>query len=82
MTKLDLPDTTLAKHMWLTEFEHDWPYSLAKSDVIFQPDSDQSSRKRTPIIQYVENPIHGDAATAALATLLIAPVYLRRRLRR
>jgi hypothetical protein len=82
LTKLGLPTTTLANRMWLTEFEHDWPYTLAMSDVTFAPDFDQSNRKRAPVIQYVENPIHGDAAAAALAALLIAPVYLRRGLRR
>jgi hypothetical protein len=79
---LKLPASTGPEVWWLTEFEDQWPYLPAPADVTFVLDTDQSSVKREPIIQYVSLPLPVDATTYVLAAVLIVPPVLRRIRRR
>src|SRR5207237_4622218 len=38
---LKLPETSGPKEWWLTEFEDNWPYQVAPSDLYFARDSNQ-----------------------------------------
>jgi len=78
---LNLPATTGPEVWRLTEFEDQWPYLPAPGDVAFVLDTDQSSVKRQPIIQYVSLRVPMDATVYALgAAVVLPPVW--RRLRR
>jgi hypothetical protein len=55
LNHLRLPDTTGPADWWLTEFEDNWPYRVAPSDVYFSPSKDQSAVRRPPIVRYVSS---------------------------
>jgi hypothetical protein len=75
---LKLPATTGPAEWWLTEFEDNWPYSVASADVYFSPDADQSVVKRPPIIQYVSSAWPMDVTVYAIAAWVVLPPLLRR----
>jgi hypothetical protein len=80
---LKLPPTTGPAGWWLTEFEDDWPYQAAPSDVYFSRDADQNPVKRPPHIEYVALPIPTDLTVYALAAaFVVLPVWRRIRSRR
>jgi hypothetical protein len=78
LEKLKLPKSTGAADWWLTEFEDDWPYRAAPADVYFSRDTNQSTLKRPPIIQYVQATLPDDVSGYALAVALVLPPLLRR----
>lgn len=79
---LDLPETTGAQEWFLTEFEDNWPYRAAPSDVYFSRSLKQDTVHRRPIIQYVSSREAADPTFFALAAVVVSPVLLRRFLRR
>jgi hypothetical protein len=74
---LKLPENTGPAEWWLTEFEDNWPYSVAPADVYFSRDADQSTVKRPPIIQYVTAPWPTEVTVYAIAALVAVPVVRR-----
>lgn len=79
---LKLPPTTGPIQWRLTEFEHNWPYALAASDVFFRRSTDQNAIQRPPIIQYVAAPLPADGAAYALAGAMILLPLVRKFRRR
>jgi len=75
---LRLPPNTGPAEWWLTEFEDDWPYQVAPSDVYFSRAADQKPVKRPLHIEYVALPIPTDVTVYALAAVLIVPPLMRR----
>ena len=75
---LKLPEDTGPAKMWLTEFEHDWPYAVAPSDLQFVHALDQRSVKRPPIIDYVAAPRSQDVTLFAFAALVVLRPLFRR----
>jgi hypothetical protein len=75
--QLRLPPTTGPARWWLTEFEDDWPYRAAPTDVYFSRSADQSTQQRPPI-EYGALPSRPDIAVCALAAAVIGPPLLRR----
>jgi hypothetical protein len=75
---LKLPEQTGPAEWFLTEFEDNWPYRVAPSDVYFVGDADQSTLKRPPIIQYVSAPYPTDLTGYALAAAIFLPPLWRR----
>jgi hypothetical protein len=76
---LHLPPTTGPEECYLTEFEDHWPYRVAPADLCFHRSADQDNIRRPPVIQYVSTSLPADATLWALATIVAAPVVLRRR---
>lgn len=72
-----LPETTGPAELFLTEFEDNWPYRVAPSDVYFGRDADQSTIKRPPVIQYVLAPYPTDVTVYALAAVMFLPLLWR-----
>lgn len=68
---LKLPETTGPAEWWLTEFEDDWPYRVAPSDVYFSRAADQGMVKRPPIIEYVSSAWPTDVMVCALAAVVL-----------
>ena len=64
-----------------TEFEDHWPYRAAPADLYFHRSADQGKIRRRPFIRYVSTSFPGDVTLWALATVMGAPVLLRRRKR-
>jgi hypothetical protein len=75
---LNLPATTGPEVWWLTEFEDEWAYRVAPADVVFSRDTDQSTVKRDPIVEYVSSPWPTDIMIYAFAAFVIVPSLLRR----
>lgn len=50
------PESTPAT-WWLTEFEDQWPYAVAPSDLTFRLDSDQGTIRREPTYEFYETPL-------------------------
>jgi hypothetical protein len=75
---LRLPANTGPAEWWLTEFEDDWPYQVAPSDVYFSRAAEQKPVKRPPHIEYVALPIPTDVTVYALAAVLLVPPLIRR----
>jgi hypothetical protein len=75
---LKLPEKTGPAEWWLTEFEDDWPYRVAPADVYFARDTNQSTVKRPPIIEYVSTFFPFDLTAVALAAVLVGPPLVRR----
>jgi hypothetical protein len=78
---LHLSPPTGPKEWYLTEFEDHWPYRVAPADLYFHRSADQQDIRRPPIIHYVSSFVPTDVTLWALATMLVAPVVLRRRKR-
>jgi len=76
---LHLSPTTGPKAWYLTEFEDHWPYRAAPADLYFHRSADQGKIRRRPFIRYVSTSFPGDVTLWALATVMGAPVVLRRR---
>jgi hypothetical protein len=70
---LKLPETTGPEEWWLTEFEDQWPYSVAPADVYFSRDTEQSTVKRPPIIEYVSTGWPMDLMAVALVGMVFVP---------
>ncbi|MGL6074725.1 MAG: DUF2330 domain-containing protein [Fimbriiglobus sp.] len=51
---LQIEDSPGPSQWWLTEFEDNWSYNLASSDVYFEESADQTTRERPPHITYVD----------------------------
>ena len=77
---LRLPDTTGPAEWWLTEFEDDWPYRVAPSDVYFARSADQAEVRRPPIVHYVSGRQAPDV-TPVLVGVAIGLTFLVGRLR-
>jgi hypothetical protein len=75
---LKLPEATGPAEWWLTEFEHDWPYSVAPADMYFAHATDQSPVKRPPIVEYVSASWPTDVMAYAIAAFVILPPVMRR----
>jgi uncharacterized protein DUF2330 len=78
LQQLNLPEATGPSQCWLTEFEDEWPYQAAPADVYFSRDSNQTTVKRPPIIEYVRASWPDDVSGYALAVALVLPPLLRR----
>jgi hypothetical protein len=76
---LRLPPTTGPRAWYLTELEDHWQYRAAPADLYFHRSADQCEIRRPSITQYVATSLPGDVTLWALATMLAAPVVLRRR---
>jgi hypothetical protein len=79
---LKLPATIGPSTWWLTEFEDNWPYEKAPSDLFFARDSDQQTLKRDPIVAQAAYPWPGDVMLFALAAIVVGPPLFRRIRRR
>jgi len=75
---LKLPAETGPQVMWLTEFEDHWPYKLAPGDVYFVKDADQSSKKRSAIVQYTATKFPEDGSFYLVALAVCGPPIIRR----
>lgn len=75
---LKLRDGSMPSDVWLTEFEHDWPYQVAAADLYFSHDPDQSRVERPPICIYAHSPWPSDITAYAIAVALVLPVVSRR----
>jgi hypothetical protein len=75
---LKLPEDTGPKEFWLTEFEDNWPYSVAPADLTFSLDADQTQFERPPVYVYQELPYSGDVTLFALLGVVTLPIWLRR----
>lgn len=75
---LDLASTTGPSQMFLTEFEDEWPYQKAASDLTFSPSRDQNAVTRPPRYRFAQGGWPTDASIYALAALLIVPPVVRR----
>ncbi len=78
LKRLNLPENTGPKQWWLTEFEDDWPYEVAPSDVYFSKDQDQNVIERDPIIQYTMSKWPDDLMVYAFPVAIIVPLLVRR----
>jgi hypothetical protein len=78
MDLLKLPPLAGGADWWLTEFEDDWPYREAPSDVFFARGADQTPVRRPPIIEYVSSGWPMDVSGYALAAVVILPPVWRR----
>ena len=79
---LALPKETGPADWWLTEFEDQWQYRAALSDVTFAHNPDQKEVNREPIVEFVVAPRPPDATVILLAlTLVLSPMLTRIRLR-
>jgi hypothetical protein len=67
---------------WLTEFEDNWPYAQAPSDLFFSRAASQRTLQRDPIVVQATSPWPGDATLFALAAVVVGPPLLRRIRRR
>lgn len=76
---LKLPANTGPAEWWLTEFEDFWPYQTAPGDVYFSRNSDQSTVKRPPMVEYVSSVFPTDPTVYAVAGLFVLPVAYRLR---
>ena len=77
-----LPLTTGPAEWWLTEFEDEWPYTVAPADVYFSRSANQDRLTRPPVTRFVATPYPTDATAYALAAVMIVPplwIRLRRR---
>ena len=79
---LKLPTTTGPSTWWLTEFEDNWPYERAPSDLYFSRDCNQRTLRRDPIVARATVPWSGDVTLFALAAVVVGPPLLRRIRRR
>ena len=78
LEQLKLPAETGPDQFYLTEYEDNWPYTVAAGDVYFSADAEPNSVKRPPIIEYTKNTVPGDATIYVLAgILLVLPLMLR-----
>jgi hypothetical protein len=75
---LKLPENTGPANWWLTEFEDDWPYRTAPSDLYFSRIANQNTVKRPPIIEYVSSFWPADAMVYALAMVMMVPLLSRK----
>jgi hypothetical protein len=75
---LKLPKTTGPESWWLTEFEDNWPYQKAPSDLYFHKDYHQETVKRKPRVVQAILPGLGDITIFALAVTLVGPPVVRR----
>ncbi len=75
---LNLPPTTGPAEWWLTEFEDEWPYRDAPSDVYFVRDREQSPVRRPPIYEYTSAPWPADGTVYLLAFAVAMPPLFRR----
>ncbi len=83
LTALGLPADTGPQTWWLSEFEHYWPYKLAKADVYFAADPSQGPIRRPPQVRYVSSNLPGDATAYALMGLIVlTPAWRHWRKRR
>jgi Uncharacterized protein conserved in bacteria (DUF2330) len=78
LEQLKLPAETGPAQFYLTEYEDNWPYTLASGDVYFSKDAQPSSVKRPPIIEYTQNTVPGDATFYVLAGILLVPPLMLR----
>lgn len=79
LDQLKLPGDTGPANWHLTEFEDNWPYTVAAGDVYFSRDLQPASLKRPPIYEYTKNEVPGDVALYAVAGIILLPPLLRRR---
>jgi hypothetical protein len=77
---LRLPDATGPAEWWLTEFEDNWPYRVAPSDVYFSPSPDQNTVRRPPIVRYISGRQAPDV-TPFVVAVAIGLTFLVGRLR-
>ncbi len=73
---LKLPETTGPAEWWMTEFEDNWPYRVARADVTFTRDPNQGTTTRPPIIQYVSTGAR-DVMFLALMAIVVTPTLFR-----
>lgn len=79
---LKLPAAAGPKDWWLTEFEDNWPYRVARADLYFVRAADQRTVKRAPILAHSPERFLQDGSVYALAAVVLAPLLMRRRRRR
>jgi hypothetical protein len=77
LDQLHLTPATGPKDWYLTEFEDEWPYRPAPSDLHFSP-TKQEKVRRPPVIQYIQSSYPTDVTLYALATMMVVPVVWTR----
>lgn len=78
LDQLKLPAETGPVNWYLTEYEDNWPYTVAAGDVYFTKDAQELKLHRQPIIEYTSNTSSPDATVYALAGVLVIPPIARR----
>lgn len=80
LESLKIAEASTPAEWWLTEFEDNWPYTVAPGDVYFSADANQNTLKRPPyyIDTYTEFPF----TCSALFALFVAAVVIVWRTRR
>ncbi|MFT3881958.1 MAG: DUF2330 domain-containing protein [Gemmatales bacterium] len=73
LEQLKLPAETGPAKFYLTEYEDNWPYTLAPGDVYFSKDAQPNIVKRQPIIEYASNDVSGDVSILVMAGVLFVP---------
>lgn len=82
LEQLKLPAETGPAQFYLTEYEDNWPYTLAPGDVYFTKDAVPNTVKR-PMIELSAADVPGDATILVMAgVLFVPPLFLRGRRRR
>jgi hypothetical protein len=77
---LKLPQTTGLAEWFLTEFEDNWPYQVATTDVYFARASDQNTVKQKAV--YASSLWPTDVTVYAIAAVIGLPPLMRRLRRR
>jgi hypothetical protein len=75
---LSVPETSVAGEPWLTEFEDEWPYRKAPSDLTFARALHQHTLKRPPIIEYTQNDAPNMTWPLVFAGVIAAPALAKR----
>lgn len=81
LAELRLDDKTVPANWYLTEFEDEWSYELAPSDVYFAPSRDQSRVHRAPIVEIIHAPLDLIGLGCIAFVVLIVFAYVARRRR-
>jgi hypothetical protein len=75
---LNLPEGTGPNTWWLTEFEDNWAYAKAPSDLRFARHANQNTVHRPPIIEYVAAKSSPDVMACLFVAVIVVPYGLRK----
>ncbi len=75
---LKLPESTGPAEFWLTEFEDQWPYEVARGDIYFSRDAQQETVERRPNIVYAAAALPGEV----IVGVMVGAAFLLPRMRR
>lgn len=75
---LKLPESTGPAEFWLTEFEDNWPYEVARGEIYFSRDAQQETVERRPKIVYAAAALPGEV----IVGVMVGAAFLLPRMRR